>query len=64
LRHQARREAEVLQPEAERLVARLYTELREPADIVAHLRADKSLSDLLRHMALREVMRRCQRAIP
>jgi eukaryotic-like serine/threonine-protein kinase len=64
LRHQARREAEALRPEAERLVARLYTELREPADVVAHLRADKTLSDLLRHMALREVMRRCQLAIP
>ena len=30
-RHQARREAEALRPEAERLVARLFAELREPA---------------------------------
>ncbi len=64
LRHQARREAEALRPEAERLVARLFTELREPAQVVARLRADTSLSDLLRHMAVREVMRRGQQATP
>ena len=44
-RHQARREAEALRPEAERLVARLFAELREPAEVVARLRADASLSD-------------------
>jgi eukaryotic-like serine/threonine-protein kinase len=64
LRHQARREAQALRPEAERLVARLIAELREPAQVVARLRADTGLSDLLRHMAVREVMRRGQQAVP
>ena len=64
LRHQARREAEALRPEAERLVARLFSELREPDQVVARLRADTTLSDLLRHMAVREVMRRGQQATP
>ena len=63
-RHQARREAEALRPEAERLVARLFAELREPDQVVAHLRADASLSDPLRHAAVREVMRRGQHATP
>ena len=61
-RHQARREAEALRPEAERLVARLFAELREPDQVVARLRADTSLSDPLRHAAVREVMRRGQQA--
>jgi hypothetical protein len=60
----ARREAEGLRPEAERLVARLFAELHESAQVVARLRADTSLSDLLRHVAVREVMRREQQAIP
>jgi WD40 repeat protein len=64
LRHQVRREVEALRPEAERYVARLFTELREPAQVVGRLRADTSLSDLLRHMAVREVMRRGQQATP
>ena len=64
MRHQARREAEALRPEADRLVARLFTELREPNLVVARLRADISLSDLLRHLAVREVMRRGQQATP
>ena len=63
-RHQARREAEALRPEAERLVARLFAELREPAEVVARLRADETLSDPMRHAALRAVMRRGQRAMP
>jgi eukaryotic-like serine/threonine-protein kinase len=63
-RHQARREAEALRPEAERLVARLFAELREPDQVVARLRADQSLSDPLRRAAMREVMRRGQQAIP
>jgi hypothetical protein len=63
-RRNARREAEALRPEAEHLVARLFAELREPADVVAHLRTDEGLSDLLRHSAVREVMRRAQQAHP
>ena len=61
-RHQARREAEALRPEAERLVARLFAELHEPTDVVARLRSNASLSDPLRHAAVREVMRRGQQA--
>jgi WD40 repeat protein len=57
-RQQARRESEALRPVAERLVERLFAEFREPAQVIARLRADEALSDPLRHAALREVMRR------
>ena len=62
-RHQARREAEALRPEAERLVARLFAELHEATDVVVRLRADQTLSDPLRHAAVRAVMRRGQQAM-
>ena len=64
LRYQARRQAQALMPEAKRLVARLFTELHEPDQVVARLRAETNLSDLLHHMALREVMHRGQEAAP
>jgi WD40 repeat protein len=64
LRHQARRDAEALRPEAGRLVARLFAELREPDQVAARLRSDQSLSEPLRRAAMREVMRRAQHAIP
>ncbi len=51
-RHKARREAEALRPEAERLVAELFAELREPAQVVAQLRADQSLGDARRPCCL------------
>jgi WD40 repeat protein len=57
-RSQARREAESLRPEADRLVERLFRERKEPADVVAALRADRSLTEALRHAALRAVLRR------
>jgi WD40 repeat protein len=63
-RYQARREAEAVRPEAERLVERLYAELREPARVVARLRGAEDLSGLLRHAALREVLRRSEQARP
>ena len=63
-RHQARREAEALRPEAERVVARLFAERHQPTDVVARLRSDASLSAPLRHAAMREVMRRGQHVIP
>ena len=63
-RHQARREAEALRPEAKRLVAHLFAELGDPANVVARLRADKALSDPLRRAAERAVMRRGQQVIP
>jgi WD40 repeat protein len=63
-RHEARHEAEALRPGAERLVARLFAELREPAAVVARLRADDTLSAPARHAALLAVMRRAQRDMP
>jgi hypothetical protein len=59
-RYQARREAEAVRPEAERL----FAELRELDQVVARLRADQSLSDPLRRAAMRAVMRRGPQAIP
>jgi WD40 repeat protein len=56
-RYQARREVEAVRPEAARLVARLFAELREPDQVVARLR-EGSLSDALRRAALQEVMHR------
>jgi WD40 repeat protein/predicted Ser/Thr protein kinase len=64
LRHQARREAEALRPEAERLVARLVAESREPDQVFTRLRTEESLSEPMRHAAMRAVMRRGQRANP
>ncbi len=53
LRYQARREAEALRPEAERLVAALWRQKDDPAGVVGALRADQALSEPLRHAALR-----------
>jgi eukaryotic-like serine/threonine-protein kinase len=63
-RYKTRREAEALRPEADRLVARLFAELREPAEVVARLRADENLSDALRSAAFRAVMGRRKQAAP
>jgi WD40 repeat protein len=60
MRHSTRRQAEALKQQANRLVESLFIEFDEPSKVVARLRADASLSDLLRHMAVREVMRRAQ----
>jgi WD40 repeat protein len=57
-RYQARREAEALRPEAERLVEQLWREKHDPAAVVAALRADRALSEPLRQAALRAVLRR------
>jgi hypothetical protein len=56
-RYQARRAVEAVRPEAARLVARLFAELREPDQVVARLRDDGSLSTPLRRAALQEVLR-------
>jgi WD40 repeat protein/tRNA A-37 threonylcarbamoyl transferase component Bud32 len=60
-RYQARRETEAARPEAERLVKRLFAELREPALVVARLRDDGSLTAPLRRAALQAVMRQASR---
>jgi WD40 repeat protein len=57
-RYQARREAAALRPEAERLVEQLWREKHDPDAVVAALRADRALSEPLRHAALRAVLRR------
>jgi WD40 repeat protein/serine/threonine protein kinase len=57
-RHRARRQAEALRPEAERLVERLFRETNDPAEVVAALRADRALAEPLCQAALRAVLRR------
>jgi WD40 repeat protein len=57
-RYQARREAEALRPEAERLVAKLWREKNDPAEVVKALRTDRVLSEPIRQAALRAVLRR------
>ena len=57
-RYQARREAEALRPEAERLVESLWRLKNDPTTVVETLRADRALSEPLRHAALRAVLRR------
>jgi WD40 repeat protein len=60
-RYQARREAAVLRPEAERRVEALWRQNNDPAGVVAALRADQALSEPLRQAALRAML---QRALP
>jgi WD40 repeat protein/serine/threonine protein kinase len=57
VRYQARREAEALRPEAERLVERLFRELKDAPQVVAALRADPSLSEAQKHAGFRAVLR-------
>jgi WD40 repeat protein/predicted Ser/Thr protein kinase len=55
-RYQARREAETLRPDAERLVEKLLHEKKDAADVAAAIRADRSLSEPQRHAALRALL--------
>jgi hypothetical protein len=57
-RYQARREAETLRPEAERLVEQLWRQKNNPDEVAEALRADQALSEPQRHAALRAVLRR------
>jgi WD40 repeat protein/predicted Ser/Thr protein kinase len=59
-RYQARREAEALRPEAERLVEQLRRQRNNLDGVVEALRADGALSEPMRHAALRAVLRRTQ----
>ncbi len=63
LRQQARREAETLRPEAERLVERLFREKKDATEVAAAIRADRSLSGSQRKAALRALMRRSARRV-
>jgi WD40 repeat protein len=56
-RYEARRVAEALRPEAERLVERLFQEKKDAAQVVATLRANDFASEPLRRAALRAVLR-------
>jgi hypothetical protein len=60
-RYQARRDTAALRPEAERLVDRLFRAKREPADVVAAIAADTSLSAPMRRAARDAVLRRTLR---
>jgi WD40 repeat protein len=57
-RQQARREAEALRPEAERLVEQLWRQKNNPEAVVQSIRGDHALSEPLRHAALRAVLRK------
>jgi WD40 repeat protein len=57
-RYQARRAAEALRPEAERLVEGLWGQKKDPSEVVESVRADQALSEPLRQAALRAVLRR------
>jgi WD40 repeat protein/tRNA A-37 threonylcarbamoyl transferase component Bud32 len=59
-RYQARRQAAAWRPEAERLVEQLWREKHDSAKVVAALRADRALSEALRHAAWRAVLRKVQ----
>jgi WD40 repeat protein/predicted Ser/Thr protein kinase len=52
-RYQARREAEALRPEAERLLEKLFREKKDAAQVAAAIRSDRSLTEPQRHAALR-----------
>jgi WD40 repeat protein/predicted Ser/Thr protein kinase len=57
-RHQARRDADALRPVAERLVKALFQDKNsDAAEVLAALRADRTLSEAQRKAALREVLR-------
>jgi WD40 repeat protein/serine/threonine protein kinase len=59
-RYQARREAEALRPEAERLVEQLCREKHDPTEVVKALRSDRMPSEALRQAAFRALLRRVQ----
>lgn len=61
-RYQARRAAEALRPEAERLVDELWRRKHDPAAVVDSLRADGTLEEALRQAAFHAVLRRVQPA--
>jgi eukaryotic-like serine/threonine-protein kinase len=61
-RYQARREAEALRPEAERLVGKLFQQKKDADDVAAAIRSDRSLTVSRRQAALRAVLRAAMRA--
>jgi WD40 repeat protein/serine/threonine protein kinase len=57
-RYQARREAETLRPEAERLVDQLWRQENTWEEVAKALRADKALNEPLRQAGMRVVLRK------
>jgi WD40 repeat protein len=57
-RHEARRQAAALRPEAERLVEELFRAKKDATEVATAVRADRSLTASQRHAALRAVLRR------
>jgi WD40 repeat protein len=57
-RYDARREAEALRPEADRLVQELFQEKKSADEVAAAIRSDRSLDEPKRHAALRALPRR------
>jgi WD40 repeat protein len=64
MRYEARRRAEALRPEAERLVERLLREEKGAAAVVAAVRADRSLGVPQKDAASRAVLRRAATGPP
>jgi WD40 repeat protein len=62
VRYEARREAEALRPKAERLVEQLWQQKKNPAEVAEALRADRALSEPVRHAAMRAVLCRSRPA--
>ena len=58
MRYQARREAEAMRPEADRLVEALWRQKNDAAEVVDALRADRAMGEPLRHAAQLAVLRR------
>jgi WD40 repeat protein len=58
VRYQARRQAERLRPDAERLVQRLFKEKKNADDVAALIRSNPSLTEAQRHAAFRALLRR------
>jgi hypothetical protein len=58
MRYQARRDAQTLRPEAERLVEDLWRQKKNPDEIAEALLADRTLSEPKRHAALRALLKR------
>jgi hypothetical protein len=58
MRYQARRDAEALRPEADRLVDSLWKTHPDPAEFSRILKSDTALDDPLRHAAQVSSLRR------
>ena len=63
-RYQGRRAADALRPAADPLVEELFREKKDATEVVAAVRADRSLSEPRRHAALRAVLRRSAVRLP